>query len=855
MCFLGKRNIFILAHEDKELRGSREMDAEVSFWQLMKRPKVDYVIIIIAFLLLASNQVFETTPLRASGNIEITNGSAIPQDTNYTITTISVPSVTSAVLLNESIERNSLYFDVLVENVIKIVYNITLQSTLENTSVRITMNLGSFDTHLDVIVGIIPTTYSIEPDIVQPDYWITWSSVRIITNTEMNLQNLLIGAEFDTPVSPVVLNWQTTDGYGLFDNPYTRLMHNYQPELEIQRESDGSSQEFYASFQNCSLYLRPQNYTFYPSWGGRNYDQMRFNITVYENVTSICTIRMKAVRVNLLIVSNSPLIRLTIRHDGFDSYCLYLQETEIPEFIYIPPSFELDIEVATISPHTSSQYFNGDFFVRGSTLSNATKHFHVKITMPYALILGLLITPQDFIQISLAMILFAFIIFRLFLFLHSKKPRTSWKDPRLIPILLIGITACIPWFIAIHENLYFSDITIHVASLGAFPLIASWTESSAIFLAIPPNGLAWFFTSLLLFWIPLLYANYATTPPSNIGHNFLAAILLFSPLLFMANVQWWLNEYNSFPFIPLDYFPSFLLIVPSIFLICLLILRTADQYKYGHDCNQLSFDVKLSPQLLEKKEQPDETKSESTPVEKEVQKTLILIFLILQYLLLLIPTSIGFFLQQSGSEYMLNQVYFGNPIYGFGSLLDALIGSPGLLIFWVLTVPIYYLFTTGLLMEYELLSRRVLSSIFFVLWVTFPLFIHNTLFIFTVFFQYGGLEWILISLPYYFLSFVAVMKIGDYIREEISFHKLQSWILIPGIIVIPGGLLLNLIATLQMAAMQNYVAVWFPLPITTILLIIVSWSLKRWIQSIRLNHDVDSDLDEMLHSNDMTGDL
>ena len=106
-----------------QLRGSREMDDEVSFWQLMKRSKIDYVIIILAFLLVASNQVFETTPLRASGTIEITSGSAIPQDSNYTLTSITSPAISSAIILNETFEKSSLYVDIAVDAINKTICN------------------------------------------------------------------------------------------------------------------------------------------------------------------------------------------------------------------------------------------------------------------------------------------------------------------------------------------------------------------------------------------------------------------------------------------------------------------------------------------------------------------------------------------------------------------------------------------------------------------------------------------------------------------------------------------------------------------------------------------------------------
>ncbi|MHA1862753.1 MAG: hypothetical protein ACTSWA_03210 [Candidatus Thorarchaeota archaeon] len=836
------------------------MNAGPLFWQLKKRRKIDYAIIILTFLLVVSNQVFETTPLRASGTIEITNGSAIPQETNCTITTVSAPSVTSAVILNESVEDRGLYFDVPIESVSRIVYNITLQSNLENTSVRIDIRLARFETYIDVIIGILPTSYSFEPDMdlvhFSPNQWIVGSSVRITANIEMILQNVVIWAEFDVPVSPVVIDWQTTDGNGLFENEYTKWMGKYEPQLIIENLNDGLLDYLRPFFQNRTLYLVPQNYTFTPSWD--DYFGMPFNITVSENMASICLIHMKAVRVYLSINQDLPVIRLRIsryHYSGYDTYFLCFEGTEVPEFLYIPPISEFTIEIAALSPLSSISAYSDGVIVQATTPINITNHLHVAVTMPYATILGLLITPQDFIQISLAMILFTFIIIRLFLYLHAKKPRTSWKDARLIPILLIGITAFLPWFTSLRDNLYYFDSTIHVLSLGGFPLIASWTENSGIFLTIPENGLTWAFTSLLLFWIPLLLANYFTTPPSDIFDNYLATIPLFSPLLFMANVQWWLSEISSIPFVILSYIQNFIIFVPLIYLICIILLNVTGQYKHGFDYDQLTFDTNLASQPLEKIEQAEETKSESVPIEKDVQKTLNIVLVILQYLLLMIPTSLGFFLRRSMSEYVLDQIYFANPIYGFGSLFDALFGSPGLVIYWIIGVPLCFFYTAGYLSTLDMKSRRGLGWLFLVLWISLPLLIHNTVFTFTPYFYYRSVEWILVTIPYYFLSLISVLKISEYVREEIDFRSLLVWVLLPIVPIIPGGLLLNWISALEITALKTYVTVWVPLPIFTILLLIVVLSLRRWIHRRRLNRVVDSELDELLLPDDVTSDL
>jgi hypothetical protein len=815
---------------------------------ILDRPKIDYLILIIGYLLLASNQLFNASPLQASGTIAISNGSAIPQETNYTLSTLSIPSVTSAILLNESIYERYLSFDVPVENIDRIQCNFTLQSLSENTTVGISFDLGRYETHLTIISGILPATYSFEPNMSEVRFssdWIASCYIQISANAEMKSQIILMWAEFDTPMSPVVLNWQATDGQGLFENQYTRSIRYFGPELKIERLSDSSIAYFHAAFQNRSVYLEPQNYAFAASWHGY-YSWINIDISVLENITSICSIRMKAVRVYLSINPDVPLTHLIISSYSLwdrDTYDLYLQSTEIPEFLYIPPYSSFIIEIASVSLLSRDFYYSDDIIVQGTFLSNSTNNLHIDVTLPFITILGLQITPQDFIQISLAIFLFLLILSRIFLYLHNKKPRISWKDPHLIPIFLIGITAFLPWFTTVRSNLAYFDSPIHVISLGIFPLVASWTESSGTFLSIPSIGLPWAIAALLLFWIPLLYANLATTPPNNLSHSYSGALVLFSPLLFISMVQFGLAELFSFPLEPLNYLQSYFLLIPSVYLICIIVLRISGHYKNGSGNDRLSIDAKTPSQISVEEEAQSQTKLTPVSIEKEARKTLDLVLIILQFLILIIPTTIGFIFQRSGSGYTFDNLYVSNLTDGVAKIFDAQFGlSAGMI--WIFITICYYLFSLFFPLDLKMKSRPGLSFIFFFLWASLPIFVLAALNTIHFYYYYiFGIEWTVICLPYCLLSLITIQKIGDYIRGRIKHYSMMMWIIIPAIAIIPGGLLLYWITALKIAATSYWVTSWIPLPIFTIFLILIIWPLKKWIRGINSRQEVKSEIE------------
>lgn len=827
----------------------------MDFLRLSKQSKLNYVIFITAFLLIASNQIFETTPLGASGTIELVKGSAIPQDSNYTLMTSNLPSVTSAVILNESIDSKYIHLELPIRNVGRILCNVTFQSISINVISQIDFFLGRYNERIDVSAGIIPTTYSFEPrmeDVHYSDSWKTSCSINT-GDDRIHLCQIVMWAEFEVPVSALVLDWQTTDGQGMFDNEYTRQMDFFYPIIEIRPSDYEYYLEFRPIFQNCTLYLAPQNLTIRPSWYGSGINS--FNISIVENITSTCLIHTRAVRLYLSIEPLLPLIRLTVSassYYGDIAYQLLFQGAEIPEYIFLPIFPTYYIEVATPKLLSSEPSRYSDVVITSSVQSNGTNDLHLHTIMPYVSILSCQITLWDFIQICFAMTLFTLVVVRISLYFYIKKPRASWKDPRLIPILLIGVTAFIPWFSSFRDNFPFDDVPadIQVLAMGVVPLIISWTDSGGFFLVLPSNGLLWAIASLLIFWIPLFYANYSITPPSNNGDNFLACLFLFSPLLLLGFLQEGLQDTYSFSFVSSFIIQSILILVPIVSISCFFLLRITGKYNFGRHKNQLSLDDKMATQLEKKQVLPViigsstaslGTESQKTAIDVGIRKALNLLLAILQYLLFIIPSSIGFLYERTfpTNAYVSKNMYYANPMNSIGVLLQSIIGNPRYVLILVVVVPLYYFFTFDTLVNLRMKSNKMLTTIFFILWVSMPFFLFVTFSI--IYYNYFGVEWIVLSLPYYLLTCVTIRKIGRFIKEEISTLSLIAWILIPVIFLVPSSLLLNWIATMQFAELTYRVYVWIPLPIATILLVIITWPLKGWIQRMKQNKEVDLD--------------
>jgi len=825
----------------------------LSFWEILKRTRFDYFIIFIAFLLLASNQIFETTPLRSSGIMEVTEGSAIPQDTNYTLTSIGIPSITSAIILNETLEEESdLYVDIAVDAINKTICNVTLQAISDNSSIEIYFEFGQYTTRIDVIVGTQPTTYSIVPDMESVNYdddsLTARCRISVTSDIELDLLNILIWAEFESPVSPLQLDYRATDGADLFENKYIRSFSLGGLRLEITRLSDGVSDSMNVRYQNYTLYLSPQNYTLTSIWVYEYHTRLETNVTLHDGEFTHGLVHMKAVRVYLSIDSDFPLIRLGIgKYDeSFTNFEIYLQKEDVPEYVYIPPYHLFDIEVETISPFYRYDSGTSDITISSRISSNGTFDYHVNVLLPYANILGIIIVPQDFIQIALALFLFLLINIRVLIYIQSKKPRISWKDPRLIPVIFFCVIGCLTWYVGTHESWHFPHDIFHIASLGTFPLMGCWTEASSIFLIMPSNGLWWAFTSMVFFWIPLHLVNYFTTPPSDVSHNYTSAFLLFSPLLLSPIIIWGQSE--IFPFLLQNYLHDVLLFTPIVWLLCLTILALLGLYGHGPEKIQLSLDAKLSAQIADREITPSEQKPEPELSEIEARKTIDLVLLILLAALLVIPTTFTSVFRLSEAGYGVYSQYYVSPINAFEKLGVFVFGVEAVSGLWITGLPLIYFIIFAFVVNFGMKSRPVLSGLLFVIWACLPF-----IFLFTlsgvVYNYYLQVDWVVVSLPYYLVSIITILKIREYLRDEIKFKTLVAWIVIPLAAIIPGVLLLNWLSAIQIAASGYWYSTYSVMPIFTVIVILVLWPLKKGISWIRQNSNVTSNDGELLNDN------
>jgi hypothetical protein len=819
---------------------------------LFNRPRIDYLILILAFLFVSSNHVFENTLLRPTGSVDMSYGSAVPQVTNSTITHTVVPSVTSAVLFNHSI-KDSVYFEIPFESLNWIEFDLTLGADTNNTAVQYTMTLGDSYTTDDVILSAGVETFSFTPDVTDfhPPaslFWLVEAHVSVDAFEDISA-SLVVRAQYSEPVCPFIVDLQSTNGSSLFENELTRLMYfDYRPDLYIGTENSSYLIPLKPTLVNQTYYMKPDNYSCRATWGYSGEDQ-DFNMTVIADEGTFCVVRMKAVRLYISSNIDLPLVKLTISRYSNWIYRDIFLESSPPEFIYVPGfSYTTHWGFELASPEFFSRYIDHSEDVRAYVHFeyNSTQDIHIDVRMPFLRLGDFAVTPQDLIRIILAFSCFFMIVVRIGLYLYEKRPLTSWQDIRLIPAIILFACAFLPWFSSVRDYGYPIGKLINMSSLGPFPLVFAGIRGSMSLVVLPANGFAWSVVSLLFFWIPLLLVLFRYSSPSNIQRDTEAILVLFAPFIFLFQLGYDLPNVFYSPTTVFGFLDYVLLLIPVIWAFVVAILWITGKYSYGVLENQLKHDFELS--LMQEEKEPEttqESKIEKKPPQ-EPMLTLRLVFYVIAMLDLVLPSIMGstYVYDYSIFSYRLDTFFFDNPLAGgtYALFHDLFPGGSWLLL--ILLVAPYYMFTAAILYDMRVKSRTSLNFLLLIVWAIMP-FVAFSGFVNTRPTLHVA-AWLCIGAPYALLSLFAIWKEYLYVTSKTGINSALLWIALSIISIFPGWWILSTLTDMLFAGSSPTVTIWTPLPIVSIMLLLFVWPISAWAKHEQM------DSEETLVQNDIS---
>ena len=727
---------------------------------LFSRSRLEYLIVCTAYLLLVSNVFFAANSLtEPTGTIEIDYGSEIPQEINQTVikNTLASP-VLEGIILNVTPFNGQYYFKCPLDNISRIQYNLTLRSTDSPSEVAYDVVInGHTRESIEVEVGLDWVTLSLEPapeDIGREDYWVSGSSLYVRSDSNLEYGSLIVWAEFSAPRCPVSIDIRSTCGVSLFSNKYMQYMGSSSlPQLTLHKEGIPSSNRLQPRQQNQTYFLYPGNYTGEIAWGYSDYtsnfiEHLNLSLIVSANESAQWIIHLQVVQLELEIYPDLPLVNIMIDPSDYwygNAYQLVLDSDELQITLYLPPyqhsAFEIQISsIDLLSSRIAASHPIRSISINSRIPMNGTRNIILKVYTPYISILGVAMLPQDIYLVTLSLFLFALILTRLALHYKSKKLQFHWNNPRLIPIYILIVTSLLPWFSATNIDeapRYHDTVQLNSVVFGAFPLVGIWTKSNVVTLALTSNGFIWALGSLIMIWIPLIYAINRIQGPyylDNDGHSVLLPFLPFIFSLFLCNSIG--DEVSGLVTIS-PFVQGILLIAPILWLIAIRDLVAVESYP-----GEQKPLVHKSPVI--------QWNAGSHLTDKV---TRIAIFGIL--LLILYPTNTRIYGGRVISE---------NFVYGLFEF------------FLYLVQPTYYF--------------------------------------------YQAISWLIISVPYIVLSYIAIAQLWRYGKNRKRIVKTGLWIALPVVSMILSAYAMNIL-TILTSGFYNGPYYWYPLPVSYLALLII----------------------------------
>ncbi len=626
-------------------------------------------IISIGYLLISANQVFMNPPVTQSGLLTYEYTTPINQTANHTVIKESLTSTNWVLIQNFTHYKNYNYFQIPFHDYDLVVFNLTLEPISGEKEVQFRIFLGGGDPEIFQTISN-RTTLTLETDLAnvkseRAGYWVLDVVPSVSPIEEFTIHCLEVWAYSSIPLCPVTVDIRSTDNASLFDNILLEKLAYFRPVLVLSLENTSYTiGKLYPHTANYSYYLRPTRLVGYVEWSsiaGRS----DIEVDIEENETIYWIINLESVRIDLSIDVDYPLYRINCFTGDTVIYDMYLTPSQMPASFYIPSIYmDFRISLVKLLDNRYSSLMDNLFLAESILDVNGTANIHIDVAFNHLFVLGHYTILHIIISV-LVMSLFLIVLARLFLYLRSKWPESKKRiviDFRLFPIVLFCILALVPWFFStrVFHPFWTDDaVLIHSVSLGPLPIMGIWTEGSPIFLAIPSQAIEWFFWSIILYWLPLLWCLLFLTTPSYRGNDLLMGLILFGPAIFGLFWSTLLPNITDSP--TMFSFANFLaLSIPISWLIGISLIRK--YYVFGLNFDKLKRDEQSSKEFEKSPKVSD--KSYTHDIFFSLQ------FYLFVILTLFTPCLVGFYSNIYSTEriFVVNPVqviYYIIPDYGY----------------------------------------------------------------------------------------------------------------------------------------------------------------------------------------------
>ena len=363
--------------------------------------------------------------------------------------------------------------------------------------------------------------------------WYEWEDALL--EASLLLENVTISATSTTPLSPLNVDIQDTQGSSVYESGVNLNLMEW-PAVNLTSNEVPSKWGIFLPWRsNDTIYVPVGNYSGIAGFYSYNYSNDTFTASfeVLPNTTLLLGLRFEMVRVNLSVSQAVPYLRIFLWYSDY-----YFGDYGFEVAPPFPATFFIPKRLGTlyISIHTPPRLEATNLAYRMSIQVSDPVNIDIQLRIPMFPFFGIMLSTGEVLLIILGLALLMGAI------LSSQKPNAQkhWrqvlKDPRFWPAFLVGVSALVPWFISFSSLQQFTwsigePIIIHRSLYIPFALGLDTTTHSLATIVVSPYLLLDIPFRIIFLWLPLRWAFGYVGSPKRWKFNFYYTICISFPLL------------------------------------------------------------------------------------------------------------------------------------------------------------------------------------------------------------------------------------------------------------------------------------------------------------------------------------
>ncbi len=380
-------------------------------------------------------------------------------------------------------------------------------------------------------------------------HWVVHAFVQVVVTTtssaKLLLHNVSAKATSLQDLFPMRIDVQSTNGSSLFANPYFKWLRD-PPRINLTRH--GVQDEWaiiHPMRSNDTLYVTPSNFSGYGGWRStiRHPDQcvpVSLSLSYGDDVH--WGIQLFSTRLFLSINPQLPALELDVEDNDYDPYRRFPFDSRVADFVYLPLDDEDKTYWITVSTDPiflfSFRRISGNVF--WIPLIDSSHDYFLDVDLPITSFGNLALASSDIVVLIACTLLLVLLVVRIIIHFRKLGPLIVLKDPRLVPVILLFVSAVLPWAVYTQSRMSWSGpvITAHFARINPLATYLEFYNDSLILIhpatAVVGHNLnaVWLVVgAAFLFWLPLLYCSTSIGISEDKRYDSHFAVMLMLPIV------------------------------------------------------------------------------------------------------------------------------------------------------------------------------------------------------------------------------------------------------------------------------------------------------------------------------------